>query len=158
MHLGKKSRFCHPTLHFPTNLFHISSFIIPPLTAPSHLLSAFHVNPSPSALLTPSFVCLGVFLSLPFSYPYLSSSFTLSPALPSNSISSCWVVLLLSVSYLQFTRLVSIVSLGLVTHHKNCSRTLNSPGVPQEVSEAVNELVSVHTGALHMLVSWGRCM
>lgn len=154
MHLGKKrSRFCHPTLHFPTNLFHISSFIIPPLTDLFHLLSAFHVTPSPSALLTPSFVCLGVFLSLPFSYPYLSSYFTLSSALPSNSISFCWVVLLLSVFYLWFNHFVSMVSLGLVTHHKNCSCALNSPGVPLEVSEAVNELVSVRTGALHILVS-----
>lgn len=69
MNSGKEvRRSFHPSLHFPANFYHTPSpsFIIPPLTAPSHLLSTFHITLSPCVPFQPSSVCLGIFLSLPF--------------------------------------------------------------------------------------------
>lgn len=96
MKSGKEvRRSLHPSLHFSANFYHTPSpsFIIPPLTAPSLLLSTFHITLS-SVPLPPSSVYLCIFLCLPFSSPFLStspSSFTFSPALSSISFSPCCV-------------------------------------------------------------------
>lgn len=126
-------RSFHPSLHFLGNFYHSPSpsFIIPPLTAPSRLLSTFHVTYHPLSLCPPSSVCLGIFLSLPFTSPYLStspSSFAFSPAMPPISSSPCCAPCRSPLLSLSLPSYVSIASSHFLRRHLNCGAA-NSSGV-----------------------------
>lgn len=97
-------RSFHSSPHFSPNFYHTpsTSFIIPPLTAPSHSLSASHITLSPSVPFPP---CLSAYVYVPASLPFLSSylstppsSFIPSPTLPSISFSPCSASLSVSAS------------------------------------------------------------
>lgn len=77
----------HPSPHFHTNSLH-PSFIIPPLTAPSHSLATFPVTLSSLVPLPTSFVCLC----------FLSSSYLSTPS-PSFICSPCAIHLFLSLAF-----------------------------------------------------------
>lgn len=81
-----------PTIFTALHL-HLSSFHLSQLHLTYFQLLLFlHITLQTSVPFSPSSVCLCIFLSLPFSSPYLStspSSLSLSPALPSISCSPC---------------------------------------------------------------------
>lgn len=116
-------RSFHPFPRFSANFYHTpsTSFIIPPLTAPSHSLSASHITLSPSVPFPPS----SVLLPLPVHTSLISHSLTYF------AIHLFLSLLGLSVSFgFPLSRIplsVSIAFSCLLTSCKGCA--LNSCGV-----------------------------
>lgn len=143
MNSGKKvTRSFHPSLHFPANFYHSlsPSFIIPPATAPSHLLSTFSHHPI-TLCPFPTLICLLGYISQPpplVSLPLLSplifhflTYFAIHLFLSLLSLSAGFCLLSLSLSLLFY---ISIASFCLLTRHMSCCAVNSSGATPGGVT------------------------